>query len=93
VSATNTLGPLTTTNSYEELTMADANLNAHPNVTERFVTIQQSPRQRRNWRVGYKPPLYPWMKLSGRWIEHAGFEAGQRVRISVEQGRLTITTD
>jgi hypothetical protein len=26
-----------------------------------------------------------------RWIEHAGFEAGQRVRIIVEQGRLTIT--
>ncbi|RQH01653.1 SymE family type I addiction module toxin [Paraburkholderia dinghuensis] len=31
------------------------------------------------------------MKLAGRWIEHAGFEAGQRVRIAVEHGRLTIT--
>ncbi|MGM1349010.1 SymE family type I addiction module toxin [Serratia liquefaciens] len=46
------------------------------------------------WRPqGYldDPPLYHWMKLSGRWIEHAGFEAEQRVRITVEYGRLTIT--
>ncbi|WP_185219095.1 SymE family type I addiction module toxin [Paraburkholderia dinghuensis] len=55
------------------------------------MTIQQSLRQPRNWRVGCTPPLYPWMKLAGRWIEHAGFEAGQRVKISVEHGRLTIT--
>nr|WP_230413199.1 SymE family type I addiction module toxin [Paraburkholderia antibiotica] len=33
------------------------------------------------------------MELSGRWIEHAGFEAGQRVRITVEYGRLTITAE
>lgn len=59
--------------------MADANLKARSSVTERFVTIQQSQRQPRNWRAGYTPPLYPWMKLAGRWIEHAGFEAGQRV--------------
>jgi toxic protein SymE len=33
------------------------------------------------------------MKLAGRWIEHAGFQPGQRVRIAVEQGRLTITAE
>jgi toxic protein SymE len=33
------------------------------------------------------------MKLAGRWIEHAGFEAGQHVRISVEHGRLTIAAE
>jgi toxic protein SymE len=32
-----------------------------------------------------------WMKLAGRWIEHAGFQAGQHVKISVEHGRLIIT--
>ncbi|WP_342346221.1 SymE family type I addiction module toxin [Burkholderia perseverans] len=31
------------------------------------------------------------MKLTGRWIEQADFEAGQRVRINIERGRLTIT--
>ncbi|BFG79427.1 hypothetical protein PTKU46_74600 [Paraburkholderia terrae] len=55
------------------------------------MTIQQSRRFRRNWRSRTVPPLYPWMKLAGRWIEQAGFEAGQRVRVAVELGRLTIT--
>ncbi|WP_281665175.1 SymE family type I addiction module toxin [Paraburkholderia fungorum] len=31
------------------------------------------------------------MKLSGRWIETAGFEPGQRVRITVEYRRLVTT--
>ncbi|MDR6382932.1 hypothetical protein J2802_003352 [Paraburkholderia caribensis] len=39
------------------------------------------------------PPLYPWMKLGGRWIDNAGFAAGQRVKIAVEHGRLTITVE
>ncbi|NML31663.1 SymE family type I addiction module toxin [Paraburkholderia antibiotica] len=75
--------------------MADANLKARLPVTERFVTIQQSWRYRQWQPQGYlnDPPLYPWMKLSGRWIEHAGFEAGQRVRITVEYGRLPITAE
>ncbi|WP_243849847.1 SymE family type I addiction module toxin [Paraburkholderia rhizosphaerae] len=55
---------------------------------------KQPPRRfQRNWRRRTMPPLYPWMKLAGRWIEHAGFTPGQRVRISVEHGRLTITAD
>jgi toxic protein SymE len=33
------------------------------------------------------------MKLSGRLIEQAGFQAGQRVRINVEHGRLVITAE
>ena len=35
--------------------------------------------------------LYPWIKLSGRWIEHAGFLPGQQVRITVERGKLIIS--
>ncbi|WP_408310956.1 SymE family type I addiction module toxin [Paraburkholderia sediminicola] len=38
-----------------------------------------------------EPPLFPWMKLSGRWIELAGFEPRSRVRITVEHQRLIIT--
>jgi toxic protein SymE len=38
-----------------------------------------------------EPPTFPWMKLSGRWIETAGFEPGSRVRITVEYQRLIIT--
>ncbi|WP_241022981.1 SymE family type I addiction module toxin [Burkholderia sp. Se-20373] len=33
------------------------------------------------------------MKLEGRWIEHVGFEAGQRVKVNVEHGQLTITPE
>lgn len=90
----NPYGPLTTTNSTKELIMADANLNAstaHPGrrVT---VTVQQSWSYRRiNARTHTEPPLYPWIKLSGRWLELAWFEAGQHVRIEVHHGRLIIT--
>ncbi|WP_213306297.1 SymE family type I addiction module toxin [Paraburkholderia sacchari] len=74
--------------------MADANLNALPAHPERRVTIQQSWRYRRiNARARNAPPLYPWLKLSGRWLELAGSEAGQQVRIAVEHGRLVITPD
>jgi toxic protein SymE len=31
-----------------------------------------------------------WIKLSGRWLEHAGFDPGKRVRIQVEHGKLVI---
>ncbi|MCP3706782.1 type I toxin-antitoxin system SymE family toxin [Paraburkholderia sp. CNPSo 3274] len=74
--------------------MADANLNASHAHPERRVTIQESWRYRRSSsRARNDPPLYPWLKLSGRWLEVAGFEAGQRVRITVEDKKLVITPD
>ncbi|MGP8434143.1 SymE family type I addiction module toxin [Paraburkholderia fungorum] len=36
-------------------------------------------------------PPFPWMKLSGRWIETAGFEPEQHVRITVEHQKLITT--
>lgn len=77
--------------------MADANLEARLLVTERFVTVQQSQRFQRIWRkpahLRTEPPNVPWMKLAGRWIEQAGFDAGQRVKIAVEHGRFVITAE
>jgi toxic protein SymE len=68
---------------------------ARPPVTERFVTIQESWRYQKEARLPFHmrktPPTFPWMKLSGRWIETAGFEPGSRVRITVEHQRLIIT--
>ncbi|TDG26453.1 type I addiction module toxin, SymE family [Paraburkholderia silviterrae] len=56
--------------------------------------MRQSLRYRRiNARARTVPPLYPWIKLVGRWLELADFEAGQRVRIEVHHGRLVITHD
>ncbi|CAB3763806.1 SymE family type I addiction module toxin [Paraburkholderia humisilvae] len=75
--------------------MANAHHKARPPVTERFVTIQQSWRYQKPARTPFhprrEPPLYPWMKLSGRWIETAGFAPRSRVRITVEHQRLVIT--
>ncbi|MEM5317238.1 SymE family type I addiction module toxin [Paraburkholderia sp. JHI869] len=94
MSVTSAHSPLTKTNSQQELTMADANLNASRAHPERRVTIQQSWRYRSlSSRARTDPPLYPWLKLSGRWLELAGFEAGQRVRVTVENKRLVITLD
>lgn len=77
--------------------MANANLKSLAQYPERRVTIQQSVRYRKNIYPitgPYKaPPLYPWLKLSGRWLEIAGFEPGQRVKIQVQYGKLTITMD
>ncbi|WP_199779047.1 SymE family type I addiction module toxin [Burkholderia sp. BE12] len=78
--------------------MADANHNAPVLFPDRFVTIQESyrdrtvsPNHRGKYRPKTPPVAYPWMKLSGRWIETAGFEPAQRVRIEVTQQRLVIT--
>ncbi|MGA7815735.1 SymE family type I addiction module toxin [Caballeronia sp.] len=35
--------------------------------------------------------MYPSIKLSGLWIEHAGFLPGQQARITVVHGKLIIT--
>jgi toxic protein SymE len=36
-------------------------------------------------------PPAPWIRLSGRWLEEAGFEISGRIRVEVERGRLVIT--
>ena len=76
--------------------MADANLKARPTVSERFITMQ---RKRDIGRYGMRAihdencePLYLWLKIAGRWLIHdAGFHAGQKLRVHVEHGKLTIT--
>ncbi|WP_309491492.1 SymE family type I addiction module toxin [Trinickia mobilis] len=37
------------------------------------------------------PSRYPWLKLSGRWLEQAGFDPGQHVRIEAQHSRFVIT--
>ncbi|WP_278500700.1 SymE family type I addiction module toxin [Paraburkholderia fungorum] len=36
-------------------------------------------------------PPAPWIRLSGRWLEQAGFEISGRIRVEVERGKLVIT--
>jgi hypothetical protein len=35
--------------------------------------------------------LVPFIRLRGRWLEHAGFDINDTVRIHIEPGKLTIT--
>ena len=72
--------------------MVDANLKAFDARSTRTVTIQES----RRWRPytphrRTNPPLVPWLKLSGRWLEDAGFKPRQRLKVEVQLGRLVIT--
>lgn len=79
--------------------MANANHKSRAPVTERFVTVQESARHHSLSRVlrairahrKLNTTYYPWIKLAGVWLEDAGFEAGGRVRITVEDKRLIIT--
>ncbi|WP_309568772.1 SymE family type I addiction module toxin [Paraburkholderia sp. BL6669N2] len=36
-------------------------------------------------------PPAPWIRLSGRWLEQAGFVISARICVKVERGRLVIT--
>ncbi|KRU95769.1 type I addiction module toxin, SymE family [Pseudomonas aeruginosa] len=61
--------------------------------TERFATVA----------ADYYPPLgeqlhvgdrvIPGIKLRGYWLQRAGFEVNERIRIRVMQGCLVITTE
>ncbi|WP_254608600.1 SymE family type I addiction module toxin [Burkholderia lata] len=79
-----------------ELTMADANHNATFRFHDCFVSPKASLQTRRivpHLRLtDMAPPvLHLWMKLSGRWIEAAGFAPEQRLQIDVTHQRLVIT--
>lgn len=76
--------------------MADAHHNAPIRFEDCFVSSQTSLQTRRivpHIRLtDMAPPvLHLWMKLSGRWIEAAGFAPDQRLQIDVTHKRLVIT--
>jgi toxic protein SymE len=76
--------------------MGNADLKPSTQLAERCVTVQQSQRYQplTRFKPGAcrsTPPLVPWFKLSGRWLEHAGFDPGQRLKVEVQLGRLVIT--
>ena len=73
--------------------MAKANHKAGSPFPERSVKVQQSLRYQDFTHLNKPPKLYPWIKLSGLWIEHAGFLPGQQVRVIVEHGKLIITAE
>jgi toxic protein SymE len=78
--------------------MADANHKAVAAVTQRILTIsaQRRPRPMKTFapdHVKFFPdlPPAPWIRLSGRWLEGAGFEISGKICVEVEVGRIVIT--
>ena len=53
---------------------------------ERHLTV--SAIQRNNRRMS--STVVPHLRLSGRWLESAGFRIGDKVRVELEHGRLAI---
>jgi hypothetical protein len=79
----NPYGPLTTTNSLQELIMADANLKARPEKREHpssfhmtLSSLAERPETHR--------PCIPWMEFIDRHIELFGFKPGERVYLSFD---------
>jgi toxic protein SymE len=78
--------------------MADANHKAVAPVTQRILTIssQRRPRPMKTYapaHIEFFPdlPPAPWIRLSGRWLEEAGFRIGGKIRVEVGRGKLVIT--
>ncbi|WP_267269562.1 SymE family type I addiction module toxin [Pseudomonas protegens] len=73
--------------------MAKADHRAALPKTERFATIS----------ADFYPPLgdaenpqhrlVPWLRLRGHWLQQAGFEFNQKIRIAVSKNRLVITAE
>ena len=40
----------------------------------------------------WKPAGTPYLRMRGQWLRAAGFEIGKQVTVSIEQGKLTLTT-
>jgi hypothetical protein len=40
--------------------------------------------------TGSPRPDVPFLRLSGRWLDRAGFAIGRRVKVEVSEGRLLI---
>ncbi len=64
--------------------MAETDFHAPSRFPDRTATIWE------HCRNGTDIPV-PMIRLSGMWIEQAGFEPAHRIRIEVSPGRLVIT--
>jgi toxic protein SymE len=40
-----------------------------------------------------RPPLVPYIRLRGYWLDKAGFAVGKRVNIQVTDSRITLVPD
>lgn len=78
--------------------MAERNHKTENGNSVRYLTVSKlrqpfnRPKHWPSWKSSYEdyPPV-PWIRLSGRWLNEAGFDISGKVRVEVEKGRLVIT--
>jgi toxic protein SymE len=79
--------------------MANANHKTAKDGSVRYLTVSAQRRPRgypKSWsperKIGRRDlPEAPWIRLTGRWLDEAGFGIASRIRVEVEKGRLVIT--
>lgn len=66
---------------------------AEPLVKERRLTVSTLRESRAPGSLYTPRPdrVVPFLRMRGRWLEALGFEAGMKVAVSAEPGRLVIT--
>ncbi|CAB3764202.1 hypothetical protein LMG29739_04274 [Paraburkholderia solisilvae] len=78
--------------------MANANHKTAEGTSVRYLTVSRlrQPWARphdypyTSWEKEDYPPA-PWIRLSGRWLNEAGFPISSKVRVEVQKGKLVIT--
>lgn len=56
----------------------------------RHVHLRSKLHERGEWH-NRRYVFFPWLNVSGKWLEKAGFRTGDQVAIEVSDGKLTIT--
>ncbi|WP_350404408.1 SymE family type I addiction module toxin [Pseudomonas sp. W17] len=73
--------------------MAKADHRAALPKTERFATIAADVYPPLGDSEYPQHRLVPWLRLRGHWLQQAGFEVNQKIRIEVSKNRLVITAE
>ena len=74
--------------------MAKADHTSPPAMTERRLKIAADYYPANNRQNGYaRSKPVPWIRLKGLWLQQAGFEINEKIRIRVMKGCLVITAE
>jgi hypothetical protein len=59
-------------------------------VSSLYPSSSPPPPKRHSPRQTQRPKAVPFLRLSGQWLEAAGFEIGSKVRVVVKADRLVV---
>lgn len=68
--------------------MTTSEVNMKNQKQHRILTVEPA-----YWRAGEDMPKVAGLRLGGRWMERAGFQIGDAVKVHARNGRIYITRD